>query len=187
MAAMIEALRDEHRNIARLLDALSHQIEVFAEAGDPDYDVVRGIADYFLDYPDQCHHPKENLIFSRLKHAHAAEAGALADLIGEHRLVHQRAVRFQETINALLNETDIPRAAVVGAGREFIALERRHMQQEEDQFLPLAERVLTGEDWTQIETALAARRDPLFGERVEETFRTLSDRLLAWEAEYRQG
>src|SRR5690349_16320642 len=105
MAAMIEALREEHRNVARLLSALSHQIEVFAEAGDPDYDVVRGIADYFLDYPDQCHHPKENLIFLRLKHAHPAEAETVFDLIGEHRLAHERAIRFQEVINALLNET----------------------------------------------------------------------------------
>ena len=40
MSRVIETLREEHRNLARLLDALDHQIEVFAEAVRPDYDVI---------------------------------------------------------------------------------------------------------------------------------------------------
>ena len=55
---VIETLREEHRNISRMLDALEHQIEVLAQVGTPDYEIIRGIADYFCDYPDRCHHPK---------------------------------------------------------------------------------------------------------------------------------
>lgn len=187
MAAIIQALKEEHRNIARLLDALSHQIEVFAEAGDPDYDIVLGVADYFIDYPDQCHHPKENLVYARLRHAHPQEAEGLFDLVAEHRQVHERVVRFHETIDLLLGQSDIARASIVAAARDFIALEREHMQKEEAQVLPLAERVLTAEDWAQIEAALAERRDPLFGDRAEQNFAALRERLLAWEAEFGRG
>lgn len=63
---MIDTLREEHRKMSRLLDALEHQIAVFERAGKPDYDVIRGIADYFLEYPDSCHHRKEDVIFEFL-------------------------------------------------------------------------------------------------------------------------
>jgi hemerythrin-like domain-containing protein len=182
MTSVIEALHKEHFDIARLLLALEHQIEIFAQAGSPDYDVIVGVADYFLDYPDRCHHPKEDAIFARLRQSHPDRAASIGDLAGEHRALHERAKQFRETIR-LLNETDIPREVVVAAGREFIAAERRHMRGEEADFLPLADLLLTPSDWLEIEGELTAGSDPLFGGRVEATFRKLSDRLLGWEAE----
>ncbi|HWA61258.1 MAG TPA: hemerythrin domain-containing protein [Caulobacteraceae bacterium] len=187
MVAVIEALREEHRNIARLLDALERQIDIFAAAGAPDYDVVQGVCDYFLDYPDRCHHPKEDAIARRLADAHPAEAAVAMDLIGEHRAVHERALRFRQTVSELLGETDIARDEVVEAARRFIEFERRHMRREEETFLPLAERLLGPADWRAVESELDRKRDPVFGERVEEKFRALSQRLLAWEAEDEQG
>ena len=185
LATVIETLREEHRNIARLLEALDHQVDVFAQAGSPDYDVVSGIAEYFLEYPDLCHHPKEDVVFRRLRETHPQDASKIGDLLGEHRVVHERAGRFRDAVGALLNDTDIARSVVVDAARQFIEAERRHMQKEEEQFLPLAERVLTPVDWSLIEGALSIGRDPLFGARVEEKFARLRERLLAWEQEYR--
>lgn len=187
MADVIDALREEHRNIARLLEALEHQIDVFAAAGAPDYDVIGGIAEYFLEYPDRCHHPKEDVVFRRLREAYPQDAAAVGDLPAEHRIVHDRADRFGRAVQALLNDTDIARDAIVEAAREFIHAERRHMHREEEQFLPLAERLLTASDWSLIEGALATGADPLFGDRVEAKFRRLSERLLAWEQEFWLG
>ena len=181
MPAVIESLRQEHHNIARLLGALEHQIDVFAGEGAPDYDVVRGIADFFMEYPDRCHHPKEDLVFSRLRERHQQEASTVADLLGEHRLAHDEALQFQHTISALLNDTDIARSAIVGAARTFIGDQRRHMQGEEDRFFPLAEELLTAEDWSAIEASLMARADP---RGAEARFNALADQLIAWEREY---
>ena len=121
MAAMIEVLREEHRNIGRLLRALEHQIEIFANAEAPDYDVIVGVADYFLDYPDRCHHPKEDLIASKLIEASPATAAMVEELSSDHGALHRRAHRFREVVSALLNDTDIPRSQIVDAGRAFIA------------------------------------------------------------------
>lgn len=183
MAVVIEALREEHCNIARLLRALEYQIEIFAQDGAPDYDVIVGVADYFLAYPDRCHHPKENAVFARLKELRPDELADIGDLPAEHRALHERAARFCETVRLLLNDTDIAREVIVVAAREFIAAERRHMRGEEERFLPLADQLLTPSDWLAIESALTGGSDPLFGGKVEAAFRQLSDRLLAWEAE----
>ena len=86
-------------------------------------------------------------------------------------------------LGALLNDTDIARSAVVGAGLMFIDAQWAHMREEESDFFPLAERLLKPHDWRQIEDNLERRHDPVFGNRVEAMFKTLSERLLAWEAE----
>jgi hemerythrin-like domain-containing protein len=184
MAMLIDVLREEHRNMARLLDALEHQVETFATGGAPDYDVVLGVADYFLDYPDLCHHPKEDLIFARLHERHALQASTLGDLLAEHHAIHLQARRFRDTVGMLLNDTDIARSVIVEAARTFITAERRHMRREEDYFLPLAERLLTQPDWSVIETQLKQSADPLFGDAIEARFKALAERLVAWEREY---
>ncbi len=184
MATPLETLLEDHRNTARLLDVLDRQIGIFAEAGTPDYDVIVGVAEYFLDYPDLCHHPKEDAIAARLLATHPVEAAAIADLAGEHELAHERARRFRRTIRELLADTDIAREAVVEAARRFIAFERRHMQMEEEIFFPLAARLLGPADWSAVEAALSERTDPIFG-AVATSFTTVRERLLAWEAEDR--
>ena len=185
MAVVIETLREEHRNITRLLGALERQVDVFAQAGAADYEVISGIADYFLEYPDRCHHPKEDVVFSQLQAAHPEAASAIGDLLREHREVHERADRFRLTVTALLADTDIARDVIVDAALRFIETERRHMQREEAQFFPLAEKVLTPVDWARIEGALATGPDPLSGGKAEARFRKFSDQLLAWELESR--
>src|SRR5471032_2731729 len=100
MAAVIETLREDHRNIGRLLAALERQIEVFAQAGSPDYDVVVGIAEYFLEYPDRCHHPKENIIFDQLNREYPEQASTVGNLLNEHRLLHEQTLRFRQTVGA---------------------------------------------------------------------------------------
>jgi hemerythrin-like domain-containing protein len=183
MAAVMEALREDHRNIARLLDALDHQISVFERGGDPDYDVLRGVADYFQEYPDRCHHPKEDVVFAAVRAVRPDVAAEIGDLPAEHRRVHERAGELGRLIDALLSETDVPRAAVVEAAREFIGAERRHMLFEDDRAFPLIEKTLGPSDWARIEAVLALGSDPLFGVLVEEKFKRLSQRLIRWEAE----
>lgn len=183
MTALIDVLRQEHSNIGRLLRALERQIDVFAEDGSPDYDVILGVADYFLDYPDRRHHPKEDRVFQRMVALQPAAAAKVGDLTGAHQALHQQALSFREALTMLLGDTDIPRAAVVDRARRFVRAQWEHIRMEEELFFPMAEQLLGPTDWAAIETDLSTRDDPLFGNRIDSMFKTLSERLLAWEAE----
>ncbi|HVN00095.1 MAG TPA: hemerythrin domain-containing protein [Caulobacteraceae bacterium] len=179
---VVEVLLEEHRTIVRLLRAVEHQIAVFSIEGEPDYDVLVGAADYLLDFPDRCHHPKEDAILARLRDLHPVEAAGVGDLFDEHRKLHELAHRFQETVGLLMTGNDVARDVVVASAQGFILEKRRHLRGEEEQFLPLAAALLTPQDWSVIEGESTQRSNPLFGS-VEATYRTLSDRLLIWEAE----
>ncbi len=179
MTSAIETLESEHQNIRRLLNAMEHQVQILADARDPDYDLLLGIADYFCDVPDRCHHRKEDAVLARLRLRHRDEAASVGDLAREHRDAAARARRFRENLAALFRDAILPRNTIVSAARSFMDAERRHMRMEEARFFPVAAHMLTPLDWPFVESELGQERDPLFGEGAGSALR---DRLLAWES-----
>jgi len=178
---VIQSLREEHRNSRRLLGMLDHHVGLLAGGADPDYDLLLAITNWFCDYPDRCHHPKEDALFNRLRQKAPAEAARVGDLAREHRDAAARARRFRDTLQAIFREAVVAREKAIGAARSFVDAEREHMKMEEELLFPIALRVLDEEDWRAVETSLATSRDPLFGMTVEEDFRLVRESLLDWE------
>jgi hemerythrin-like domain-containing protein len=184
MTELIQVLRREHANMATLVKSLEWQLAEFERGETPDYDVIRGVTDYFLSFPDMYHHPKEDMVFARLLQRDPAAAERVGDLRREHERLAARTREFANGINAVLDEAQVPRESLLRWGREFIDLQRRHMQMEEILFLPAAERALTVEDWTALEQMMTAEDDPLFGPSVGEHFDSLRQKILSWQQEY---
>ena len=55
-AKAIQSLCNEHKTIRYLLDLLAQQIALFERTERPDYELIKEIVDYFLTYPELCHH-----------------------------------------------------------------------------------------------------------------------------------
>lgn len=180
MAYAIEILRKEHSNMQRLLALLEHQITLVEQAGQPDYELIKSIADYFNDFPGSCHHPKEDVIYDKLKERNPQAAEAMGDLEQEHDAVAVRLTDLSHAIDNVLLDIEVSRSQLVEVGRRFIEDERKHMLMEERYFFPVALDSLSDEDWAEIDARLSKQADPLFDSIVEEKFRTLRQELLAW-------
>lgn len=183
MPEAIRLLRKEHANIAKLLNVLEGQLALIDEAQRPDHDVLKGVADYFLDYPDRCHHPKEDVIFRKLKERDPAAARLAGDLEAEHGEIARSARRLSEAVKNLQEDVEVPRDAIHRVISRFIDSEREHMKMEEETFFPAALSSLTPEDWEAIDARITDRADPLFGYEVEKQFENLSEHILKWERE----
>lgn len=179
MEGILETLRDDHRVIAQLLDELEVQIDILAHGEVPNYETLRGIAEYFLDYPDRRHHPTEDIIYEQLRARFPQDAASIGGLPDEHRDMAERARRLRDTVYSLLDNPHIATDPIVNAARIFIETERRHMTAEETRFFPLAETKLDSEDWSRIAESCARERDSLFGDASESEFEGLRERLLA--------
>jgi hemerythrin-like domain-containing protein len=59
---IIDLLRQEHRNIEKLLLVLEQELSLFARGERPDYEVIRAVIAYFEVYPDTYHHPQEDIV-----------------------------------------------------------------------------------------------------------------------------
>ena len=183
MTYMIEVLRQEHCNIEKLLRALERELGVFDRGDRPDYDVILAVIDYFKDYPDSCHHPKEDMIIEKLKTRDPIRAAEIGDLEAQHREGARRLSRVAEAIERVLSDQDLLRQNVHNVIRDFINHERQHMAMEERVVFPTALNALEPEDWTDIGVKLGNREDPLYQAGFEERFKTLRRGILAMEAE----
>lgn len=183
MSEVMTQLREEHRNIAKLLRALEHQLAIFDTAERPDYDVLAAIADYFVGFPDRCHHPKEDLIYRKMCERDPTLGQTMADLEAEHEEISALARHFQEAVQNVLQDVEIPRSAFDEVAHHFVTDQRCHMQMEEEHFFPLALQILTPDDWAEIDERVTREEDPVFGVKVSQEFAALRDNILKWEAE----
>src|SRR3974377_691800 len=112
MTRRIELLRDEHRHSHKLLKVLEHELKVFDRRERPDYEVIQAIIDYFQDYPDCCHHPKEDMIFDKFKARNPRAAKRIGDVEAEHRRETERLDRGAKVGPHVLLDREIFRETV---------------------------------------------------------------------------
>ena len=180
MTRMIELLRDEHRDIERLFKVLEDELKVFDRCERPDYEIIRAVIDYFQDYPDCCHHPKEDMIFDRLKARDPLAAKRIGDVEAEHRQETERLDRVAKVVRNVLLDREILRETFSTVMRDFIDHQRLHMAMEERTLFPAAANALRLEDWQEIDSKWDDKTETLFNVAMEEKCRSLRDRILRW-------
>jgi hemerythrin-like domain-containing protein len=159
----LSVLRAEHGvllSIARLLEA---EALVSRRGAEPNVDLVASILEYLRDYSCKFHHPKEEgLLFPALK-KHGEGAAAIARLETEHaeedRLIH--ALDAAAAAMAVEGRTEAERAAFASAARSYGEFLEGHVREEERHVFPLAERILSDEEWAQMDSAFTSHADPL--------------------------
>jgi hemerythrin-like domain-containing protein len=181
MPALIDSLRRDHANMELLLKVLEQEIAVFDRSDRPDFDIIDGIVGYFRCYPAQCHHPKEGLLFAKLKARDPEGAAGIIDIEAEHGQAARRLEHFARLVGEVLDDQPIARGVLDAAVREFVEHERRHMELEERELLPYALASLHAEDWIDLDARLADTRDPLFSREAEAGFEQLKQRIARWE------
>jgi hemerythrin-like domain-containing protein len=183
MIEIIEILRQEHRDMEKLLSILEKELSVFDRGDRPNYEVVLAIINYFKDYPDSCHHPKEDIIVEKFKARDPVAAAAIGDLEAEHQEGAKRLRRVAQAIESVLSDQDLLRQTIDDIIRDFINRERRHMSMEERVFFPAVLDALRPEDWADIALQLADRYGSLSQPDFEEKFRTLRRNILEMKEE----
>jgi hemerythrin-like domain-containing protein len=180
MASILDSLHQDHINSTKLLDALEQQLVIFGRAEVPDYEMMQGVMEYFLDYPELYHHPTEDLILSKMKSRSWATKDGFPDLHDEHQELAAMTRGFSTAIQNILLEIEITREAFQQRARKFLDFYRSHIRKEEEVFFPAALEVLTKEDWVEISEVRENWDDPIFRPKSHERLETLREGILAW-------
>ena len=173
--------------MASLVKTLEWQIAEFERGGSPDYGLIRSALDYFLSFPDLYHHPKEDMVYARLRERDPDAARRIGDLRREHETLAARSREFSAGVIAVIDEAQVPRESLARWGRAFIDLQVAHMRMEEEVFFPAAVKGLTEADWRGLEAQMTREDDPLFGEHVGSRFEALRQSILKWQEEAERG
>jgi hemerythrin-like domain-containing protein len=165
MTHTMMVLHHEHKGMAELLILMRSLANELQEKQVFDIRLLRDIGEYLSGYPEQCHHPKEDLIFRRLQMRESGASNRGIDLLREH----ERLTGLIEEFVSSLDDID-PDAEAAGKAlaRTIIKLAETyedHMEMEEQRLFPAAIEKLTEDDWIAIDYAVTEQDDPLFDER----------------------
>lgn len=178
--AALRIIHDEHAALSAMLRSIVLLLGQHRRNGTlPDFATLRAMLFYVDEFPEQRHHRKESeLLFPKLR-ARTAEAGAVLDRLDQDHARGESAIReLEHALLAFEMMGESRRADFEEAAQKYVDFYGQHMALEEGQILPLAEQVLTAQDWAELDAAFAANRDPLTGHEPEDDYRALFSRIV---------
>ena len=178
--ATLRIIQEEHQALSAMLRSILLLLAQHRREGTlPDFAALRAMLFYVDEFPEKRHHRKESeLLFPKLRARTPLSRELLDQLDYEHGR-GERSIRDLE--HALLGFEMLGeprRLAFEEAAERYVAFYLGHMALEEREILPLAQRVLTEDDWTDLDEAFTANRDPLTGHPPEAAYRALFTRIV---------
>ena len=178
--AALRLIKDEHRSISAVIRATEQIVNNALSTGQaPDFELLYSIMYYLREFPDKRHHVNEDrVLFPRIK-ARTHEADSI---IAQLEIDHRRGDLMLQNLRLGLANW---KAGAEGGARHFANpladyahFYWTHMDKEETEVLPIAERVLTSEDWNAIHASFELNADPMYGSDIANEFRDLFSRII---------
>ena len=161
----LQIIHSEHGALAAMLRSLLLLLDRARRTSTlPDFALLRAMLFYVDEFPEQRHHRRESeLLFPKLRARSLQARMVLDELEEQHRQGEARI-----------------RTAFEDAVRQYTDFYLAHMATEEREILPLAERVLTPEDWAELDAHFERNADPLAGGTApqDEPWRRLFTRIV---------
>ncbi len=99
MPDSILVLQLEHRKIGKVLGLLRRQLAQLQAELPVDRLLLESALDYLSGFPEQCHHPKEDLVYRKLIERFPALAVSLEELASEHKLVDELMRELRQALS----------------------------------------------------------------------------------------
>jgi hemerythrin-like domain-containing protein len=172
-------LRDEHRLILGVADALEAMLNKTAGGAASDLDALSDCVTFFRLFADACHHAKEeDLLFPELESAGLPhDDGPIAVMLDEHR-------RGRLFVKAMAEAHPGVRAGDAGAqatfernARGYIDLIRNHITKEDNVLFMMADHLVHGATCRQLCGAYERADGRMFEERTKAQLEALAARL----------
>jgi len=176
----IQIIRSEHTALAAMLRSILLLLEHHRKNHTlPDFAALRAMLFYVDEFPEKRHHRRESeVLFPKLR-ARTPLSRSLLDRLDDDHARGERNIRDLEHVLLGFEMLGEPRRlAFEQAAQRYVTFYLAHMALEEQEILPLAERVLTEDDWAAVDEAFALNCDPLTGHPPEADYEALFSRIV---------
>ncbi|WP_066961380.1 hemerythrin domain-containing protein [Microbulbifer sp. Q7] len=179
MHSIYRQLCCDHKHMQRLLEVFEGLLEQLTkQERDPaTLGMILEALDYFSVYPDQWHHPIEDLVFEHLLGKPVDVRDVINKTLKEHHQIAAATRKMSKLFNAVANDAAVEREALFGAAREYIDLQRRHLQRENEILFPLVADLLTIDEWNAIQDRLREQQSVHFNAGVKRLYDAMYETL----------
>ncbi len=174
---LLRELREDHRNMAIVLDLLESAAKQAYKGEDPDFELVAEIMRYMTVYPDAVHHPKEDIIYARLREQREDLAEGLDDVPGDHEKIAVLGGRLRDDVEAVIAGAALRREKFIEDVTRYVKHLRGHMTWEEDDLFERVESMLDMEPLEFDVSEYDHIKDPVFELEIEAGFKRLMSSL----------
>ena len=151
---MLKQLRRDHANMARILHVLQLKQKTLAQGERPNFQLVREVVDYILDYMAGFTLPLEQICTARLQEV-VPESEELAErLSGDYRKLKARLTRLSRDIDMILMDVAVPMRQFAEDLSQYLDSHRTYLRDEREQLFPLIADHFTDEDLERLAHAL---------------------------------
>ena len=168
---MFNKLLIEHDHIRRTLNLLEMQFLDLCRGRTPDLPMMRSIVVYIQEYPEQAHHPLEDIIFSILLEREE-KVMLLQELMTDHTDLELVTRKLRDSLESYIKGT-FSKEMLKHQLSTFLIKQRQHLYTEEIEIFPIVQRILTKADWKKIQSAALFKDDPIFGKRTQNDYELL--------------
>ncbi len=174
---LLAELRDDHRNMALVLDLLQAGIKEADVGEDPDFELIDEIMRYMTVYADAVHHPKEDVVYAELLEHQPDSSAMLDDVPSDHRQIAELGLQLRDDVDAIVAGAAVRRDQFVSDATSYVERLRGHMQWEEDVLFRRIDEIL--EDRPVDVDEYEHIKDPVFELEIESGFRRLMQAIEA--------
>jgi hemerythrin-like domain-containing protein len=161
----LRIIQEEHSALAAMLRSLSMMVDRGPDHEPERYfDVLRAMLFYIDEFPERLHHTKESqLLFPKVLRVAPETQEAIDQLEKDHSKSEAGVRELQHLLLAWELIGDSRREVFETAVKRYIEAYLAHMRLEETAIIPVAQKVLSDDDWKDLDAAFATNCDPLTG------------------------
>ncbi|GEK72484.1 hemerythrin [Halomonas halophila] len=151
---MLNQLRQDHANMARMLHVLQLKQKTLAEGERPNFQLVREVVDYILDYQDSFSQPLEHVCSERLQEL-APETEAVTErLAKDYRALKAQLKRLSGDLDMILMDAVVPMDRFADDLKAYLDAHRAYLRDERELLFPLIREHFSEDDLQRLAEAL---------------------------------
>lgn len=154
---VVDHLHAEHAEIRSTLSQFEAELDTFEVEGSADFEAMKDALIFVTSNPNLMHHHGERLIYQRVAERDHNTSSLVDELLARHDELQREGEALLEDVEDMAEDVMVPKDSFDLRAHEYLDGQLEHMEREDRELLPLAERVLTPEDWREIEQALRKR------------------------------
>lgn len=151
---MLNQLRQDHANMARMLHVLQLKQKTLAGGERPNFQLVREVVDYILDYMEGFTLPLEEVLSEGLC-SRAPEARQVTEqLARDYRALKAQLKRLSGDLDMILMDAVIPMDRFADDLKAYLDAHRAYLRDEREQLFPLIRQHFDDADLERLREAL---------------------------------
>lgn len=177
MEPVLDKLHEDHKNFAKLLIYLEQQLLQLEDCKKCDLSATHDAIRYMKEYADYAHHPLENIVFKYFLNNYSDAHDELIGLLHEHEDMPVLTDKLLEMIEMVLSDMPQERDILCNNLKKYISVQKEHMNREEAEVYPIINATLGKHDWEKMNSELINIDDPIFGDKVENSYKRLFEQI----------